>query len=68
VEAAVDAFGLQSLPGSDGEINVQEDVAEMAKGYKEGDSLTFTTIFNAVFDPEKTADADKKEEESAETS
>ena len=53
VEAAVDAFGLKSLPGSDGEINVQEDVAEMAKAWKAGDNLSFTTTFSAIFDPEK---------------
>lgn len=56
VEAAVEAYGLKSLPGSDGEINVQESVEEMVKGYNDG-SLTFTTLFNAVFDPEKKADA-----------
>lgn len=42
VEAVVEAFGCKSLAGSDGEVNVNEDVAAMAKGYKNGDSLSFT--------------------------
>lgn len=53
VEAAVDAYGLKSLPGSDGEINVNEDVKDMASQWKEGESLIFTTNFAAIFDPEK---------------
>lgn len=58
MEAGVQAYGLKSLPGSDGEIEVQEDVGDMAKGWKPGDSLTFTTRFSAIFDPEKAASAD----------
>ncbi|CAB9507796.1 expressed unknown protein [Seminavis robusta] len=53
VEAGVEAYGLKALPGSDGEIEVQEDVADMAKGWKNGESLTFTTKFSAILDPEK---------------
>lgn len=53
VEAGVEAYGLKALPGSDGEIEVQEDVGDMAKAWKAGDSLTFTTTFSAIFDPEK---------------
>ena len=29
VEAGVEAYGLKALPGSDGEIEVQEDVGDM---------------------------------------
>ena len=59
VEAAVGAYGLKSLPGSDGEIEVQEDVKEMAQGWKDGVSLSFTTKFSAIIDPEKKrADSD----------
>lgn len=65
VEAGVEAYGLKALPGSDGEIEVQEDVADMAKGWKTGDSLTFTTTFSAIFDPEK-ASADAEEAVAAE--
>lgn len=50
----MEAYGLKALPGSDGEIEVQEDVKDMAMGWKEG-SLTFTTTFSAIFDPEKAA-------------
>jgi hypothetical protein len=57
VKAAVEAYGLKSLPGSDGEIEVQEDVGDMSKGWKQGESLTFTTKFSAVFDPEKASRA-----------
>ena len=53
VEGAVDAYGLQSLKGSDGEVNVHEDVAALAKAYKPGDSITFTATLNAAYDPEK---------------
>jgi hypothetical protein len=71
VEAGVAAYGLKALPGSDGEIEVQEDVGDMAKGWKKGDNLIFTTRFSAVFDPEKkpaevetvAADATTEEEE-----
>ena len=52
MEAAVEAYGLKALPGSDGEIEVQEDVKDMAMGWKD-ETLTFTTTFSAIFDPEK---------------
>lgn len=71
VEAAVEAFGLKSLPGSDGEIEVHEDVKEMCKGFKVGDSVDFTCTLNAAYDPEKkqadiVVDAEVVEEASAE--
>lgn len=56
MQAAVDAYGLQTLAGSDGEMTVHEDVEAMSKGYKTGDSLKFTASLNACFDPEKIAD------------
>lgn len=46
VEAAVEAFGFKSLAGSSGEVNVNEDVTDMAKAYKTGDSLRFTATLN----------------------
>ena len=72
VEAGVAAYGLKPLPGSDGEIEVQEDVKDLSLGWKQGDSVTFTTTFSAIFDPEKTgADSnsanDNESEEVAET-
>jgi len=52
VESAVDAYGLKSLSGSDGEVTVHEDVSEMSKGYKAGDSISlpFTATLNCAFD------------------
>ncbi|VEU40673.1 unnamed protein product [Pseudo-nitzschia multistriata] len=51
-QSAVDAYGLKSVSGSDGEVEVLEDVPEMAKAYKLGDDLEFTATFNAIVDPE----------------
>jgi hypothetical protein len=48
VEAAVAAFGVTSLSGSDGNVEVNEDVTEMCKGYKEGASLQFTATLNCA--------------------
>lgn len=48
VQAAVDAYGLKSLSGSDGEVTVKEDVGAMAKGYQKGESLQFTATLKAA--------------------
>lgn len=48
VQAAVDAYGLKALSGDDGSVTVKEDVAAMAKGYKQGDSLAFTATLKAA--------------------
>jgi hypothetical protein len=48
VEAAVAAYGVTSLAGSDGNVEVNEDVKEMCKGYKAGDSLQFTATLNCA--------------------
>jgi hypothetical protein len=48
VEAAVAAFGVTSISGSDGNVEVNEDVTEMCKGYKEGMSLQFTATLNCA--------------------
>ena len=53
VESAVKAFGLKALPGSAGEVTILEEVKDMCKGYKVGDSLKFTAKLNAIFDTEK---------------
>lgn len=52
-EKAVSAYGLKALPGSAGEVTIQEQVKEMCKGYKVGDSLAFTATFNALVDPDQ---------------
>jgi hypothetical protein len=59
VQSAVGAYGLKSIPGSDGEVEVLENIPEIAKGYKMGDDIVFTATFRAVFDPEKRADAEE---------
>lgn len=52
VQSAVDAYGLKSLSGSDGEVEVLEDIPEVAKSYKVGDDIQFTATFKATFNPE----------------
>jgi hypothetical protein len=52
-EAAVKAYGLKALTGSDGSVEVHEDVNEISKIYKIGDNVPFTATFLAVFDAEK---------------
>jgi hypothetical protein len=52
-QSAVDAYGLKSLSGSDGEVEVNEDIPAVAEKYKLGDDLQFTATFNGVFDPAK---------------
>ena len=49
----MEGFGLKSLKGSDGEVNVHEDVSVLARGWKQGDSIPFTATLNAAYDPEK---------------
>lgn len=57
VQAAVDSYGLQTLPSSDGEVEVFEDVTAIAKNYKIGgdtknknwDSIKFTARVNAAY-------------------
>lgn len=50
-QCAVDAYGLKSLSGSDGSVEVLEDIPEVANKYKLGDDLQFTATFNAIYDP-----------------
>ena len=51
VQSAVDAYGLKSISGKDGEVEVLEDIPEIAKSYKLGDDIQFTATFKAIFDP-----------------
>ena len=39
------------MSGSDGEVEVLEDIPEVAKTYKLGDDLEFTATFNGIEDP-----------------
>ena len=61
-QSVVDAYGLKSISGSDGEVEVLEDIPKLAESYKLGDSVQFTAKFNGIFDPELV----KEEETSAE--
>jgi len=65
-QSAVDAYGLKSVSGSDGEVEVLEDIPEVAKAYKLGDDFEFTATFNAVVDPELAPAASDDAEESSE--
>jgi hypothetical protein len=53
VEAMVSAYGLQSLSGSDGQVQVHEDVQAMAKVYSTGTSIQFTATLKATYDEAK---------------
>jgi len=53
VEAAVGAYGLLALEGSDGEVNVNEDIQEINKSYKLGDDVQFTATLKCEFDSTK---------------
>eukprot|EP00594_Rhizosolenia_setigera_P012540 CAMPEP_0178964982 /NCGR_PEP_ID=MMETSP0789-20121207/16000_1 /TAXON_ID=3005 /ORGANISM="Rhizosolenia setigera, Strain CCMP 1694" /LENGTH=176 /DNA_ID=CAMNT_0020649859 /DNA_START=168 /DNA_END=698 /DNA_ORIENTATION=+ len=66
-EAAVKAYGLAALKGSDGEVEVKEDVKEISKGYKMGSNIPFTATFRATIEQteeeEEESSDDTKEEE-----
>ena len=64
-EAAVAAYGLKALSGSDGSVEVHEDVKEISSGYKIGESVQFTATFAATFDPEKQQSQEEEEVETA---
>lgn len=66
-QSAVDAYGLKSLSGRDGEVNVNEDVSSLAKVYKLGDDVQFTATFNAMYDPAVAKKKDVQSNEDAST-
>ncbi|KAL7430497.1 hypothetical protein ACHAXH_001845 [Discostella pseudostelligera] len=49
-EMSLEAYGLESLPGSAGEVTVNEDIKELCKGYKMGSSVAFTATYRGKFD------------------
>ena len=53
VEQMVLDYGLQSISGSDGQVQVHEDVSEMTKVYKTGTSIQFTATLSARYDANK---------------
>lgn len=49
-EESLEAYGLESLPGSAGEVTVNEDVKDLVKGYKVGTDIPFTATYRGKFD------------------
>ena len=49
-EQSLEAYGLESLPGSAGEVTVNEDVKDICKGYKVGTDIAFTATYKGKFD------------------
>lgn len=47
---SVKAYGLVSLPGSSGEVTVNEDIKDICKGYKAGTNVPFTATYKGKFD------------------
>eukprot|EP00816_Leptocylindrus_hargravesii_P004635 CAMPEP_0196819358 /NCGR_PEP_ID=MMETSP1362-20130617/70197_1 /TAXON_ID=163516 /ORGANISM="Leptocylindrus danicus, Strain CCMP1856" /LENGTH=216 /DNA_ID=CAMNT_0042197813 /DNA_START=73 /DNA_END=723 /DNA_ORIENTATION=- len=52
-ESVISAYGLKALSGSDGSVDVKENVQEICKTFKTGDDFVFTGTFAATLDPEK---------------
>lgn len=49
-EESLEAYGLESLPGSSGEVTVNEDIKDICKGYKVGTDIPFTATYRGKFD------------------
>ena len=43
-EQSLEAYGLESLSGSAGEVTVNEDVKDICKGYKVGTDIAFIFV------------------------
>jgi len=50
-QSAVGSYGLKTIKGEFGNLEVLEEVSEIAKSYKDGD-IVFTATINAIFDPD----------------
>jgi hypothetical protein len=61
-QSAVDAYGLKSVNGIDGEVEVLEDIPEIAKSYNlpGNEGIEFTAYFNAIYDPALVKEAEQK--------
>ena len=62
----MEAYGLESLPGSSGEVTVNEDIKDICKGYKVGTDISFTATYRGKFDSAVQEATAKEEETSAE--
>lgn len=60
VQSAVDAYGLKSISGTDGEVEVLENIPEIANSYKVGDDIQFSATFKAIFDTKVSSDKDNE--------
>lgn len=49
-EESLEAYGLESLAGSAGEVTVNEDIKDICKGYKVGTDVPFTATYRGKFD------------------
>lgn len=49
-ENSLEAYGLESLQGSAGEVTVNEDIKDICKGYKVGTDIPFTATYMGKFD------------------
>lgn len=59
----MDLYDLKTLPGSDGEMTVHEDVEAMSKSYKTGEDLPFTATFKAAIAADSHKDEDGGDED-----
>ncbi len=48
-EKSLEAYGLESLVGSAGEVTVNEDIKDLCKGYKMGNNVAFTATYRGKF-------------------
>ena len=66
-EGSLEAYGLDSLTGSAGEVTVLEDIKDLCKGYKLGTDVSFTATYKGKFDSSHVQAAmESSTEESAE--
>jgi len=49
-EISLEAYGLESLPGSAGEVTVIENIKDLCRGYKVGTDVAFTATYRGKFD------------------
>ena len=61
----MEAYGLESLPGSAGEVTVHEDIKDLFKGYKLGNDVAFTATYKGKFDAAVHAAMESPEESSS---
>ena len=64
-EESLEAYGLESLAGSAGEVTVNEDIKDICKGYKIGTNVAFTASYKGKFDSAVQAAMESSTEESS---